>query len=132
MQPKVHPFLMFQGGKAEEAMNFYTAVLPEARIDAIDRYGEGGPGKAGTVQLATFSVGDQRVMAIDSPVAHAFTFTPAFSFFVTCQSEDDLRRFAAALGEGGGVLMPPGDYGFSRLFTWLNDRFGVSWQLNLP
>ena len=132
MTVTVRPFLMFQGGKAEEAMNFYTAVLPEARIDTIDRYGEGGPGKAGTVRLATFSVGDQRVMAIDSPVAHAFTFTPAFSFFVTCQSEDDLRRFAAALGEGGGVLMPPGDYGFSRLFTWLNDRFGVSWQLNLP
>jgi predicted 3-demethylubiquinone-9 3-methyltransferase (glyoxalase superfamily) len=132
MTVTVRPFLMFQGGKAEEAMNFYTAVLPEARIDTIDRYGEGGPGKAGTVRLATFSVGDQSVMCIDSPVAHAFTFTPAFSFFVTCRSEEDLRRFAAALGEGGGVMMPPGNYGFSRLFTWLNDRFGISWQLNLP
>jgi len=128
----VRPFLMFQNGKAEEAMNFYTTVLPEARIEAIEHYGEGGPGKAGTVRLATFSVGDQSVMCIDSPVAHAFTFTPAFSFFVTCRSEEDLRRFAVALGEGGSVMMPLSSYGFSRLFTWLSDRFGVSWQLNLP
>jgi predicted 3-demethylubiquinone-9 3-methyltransferase (glyoxalase superfamily) len=132
MTVTVRPFLMFQNGKAEEAMNFYTSVLPEARIESIDRYGEGQPGPAGTVKLASFSVGDQSVMCIDSPVAHAFTFTPAFSFFVTCRSEEDLRRIAAALGEGGSVLMPLGSYGFSRLFTWLNDRFGVSWQLNLP
>jgi predicted 3-demethylubiquinone-9 3-methyltransferase (glyoxalase superfamily) len=132
MPVTVRPFLMFQDGKAEEAMNFYTSVLPHARIDTIERYGEGGPGPAGTVKLAVFSIGDQSVMAIDSPVAHAFAFTPSFSFFVTCASEDDLRRFAAALGEGGGVMMPLGNYGFSRLFTWLNDRFGVSWQLNLP
>jgi predicted 3-demethylubiquinone-9 3-methyltransferase (glyoxalase superfamily) len=132
MTVTVRPFLMFQNGKAEEAMNFYTSVLPEARIESIDRYGEGQPGPAGTVKLASFSVGDQSVMCIDSPVAHAFTFTPAFSFFVTCRSEEDLRRIAATLGEGGSVLMPLGSYGFSRLFTWLNDRFGVSWQLNLP
>jgi predicted 3-demethylubiquinone-9 3-methyltransferase (glyoxalase superfamily) len=72
------------------------------------------------------------VMCIDSPVKHQFTFTPSFSFFVDCASEDDLRRLAAALGEGGPVLMALANYGFSRLFTWVNDRFGVSWQLNLP
>jgi predicted 3-demethylubiquinone-9 3-methyltransferase (glyoxalase superfamily) len=71
-------------------------------------------------------------MFIDSPAKHAFTFTPSFSFFVETESEDELRRLAAALGEGGSVMMPLGDYGFSRLFTWVSDRFGVSWQLNLP
>ena len=71
-------------------------------------------------------------MCFDSPVKHAFTFTPASSLFVECESEDEIDRIAAALGDGGAVLMPLADYGFSRRFTWLNDRFGVSWQLNLP
>ena len=62
---------------------------------------------------------------------HAFTFTPASSLFVECETEDGIGRIAAALGDGGAVLMPLGHYGFSRRFTWLNDRFGVSWQLNL-
>lgn len=71
-------------------------------------------------------------MFTDSPIKHAFGFTPAFSFFVDCSSEDELQRLSGALASGGAVLMPPADYGFSRLFTWINDRFGVSWQLNLP
>jgi len=54
------------------------------------------------------------------------------SFFVDCDSEDEIDRLAKALGEGGTTLMALGDYGFSRKFTWLNDRFGVSWQINLP
>jgi predicted 3-demethylubiquinone-9 3-methyltransferase (glyoxalase superfamily) len=65
-------------------------------------------------------------------VSHGFTFTPSLSLFVDCESEADLERIFAALSEGGGVLMPLGNYGFSRRFGWVNDRFGVSWQLNLP
>ena len=80
---------------------------------------------------ATFSIAGQSVMCIDSPMKHAFTFTPAFSFFIECSSADELGRLLAALSEGGGVLMPRGNYGFSREFAWVNDRFGVSWQLNL-
>ena len=63
---------------------------------------------------------------------HAFTFTPSISFFVECESEAELRKIADALAEGGGVMMPIDNYGFSTLFTWISDRFGVSWQLNLP
>jgi predicted 3-demethylubiquinone-9 3-methyltransferase (glyoxalase superfamily) len=70
-------------------------------------------------------------MCIDSPAQHAFSFTPSFSLFVECASEEELDRMFAALLEGGQALMPLGNYGFSRKFGWLNDRFGVSWQLNL-
>jgi predicted 3-demethylubiquinone-9 3-methyltransferase (glyoxalase superfamily) len=127
---KVLPFLMFEG-KCEEAINFYVSLIPQSRIIDIVRFGPGQPGKEGSVMRATFSVGGQTVMGIDSAVKHAFTFTPSVSFFVECESEDQLDRIAAELGAGGNILMPLGSYGFSRKFTWLNDRFGVSWQLNL-
>lgn len=131
MQMKVQPFLMFEG-KAEEAMNFYVSVFPEGWITDISRYGPGEQGKEGSIKVARFTLAGQSVMCIDSPVKHAFTFTPAFSFFVDVTSEAELRRLATVLGEGGGVMMPLANYGFSKLFTWVNDRFGVSWQLNWP
>ncbi len=82
--------------------------------------------------LASFSIAGQIFRCIDSHVSHGFTFTPSFSIFVECESEAELDRAFAALSEGGGVMMPPGNYGFSSKFAWLADRFGVSWQLNLP
>jgi predicted 3-demethylubiquinone-9 3-methyltransferase (glyoxalase superfamily) len=121
---------MFEG-KAEEAMNFYVSVIPRSEVIDVVRYGPGGPGAEGSVLKATFSVAGQTVMCIDSPVSHAFTFTPSFSFFVECESEDELRQLAGALGESGQTFMPLDNYGFSRLFTWVGDRFGISWQLNL-
>jgi predicted 3-demethylubiquinone-9 3-methyltransferase (glyoxalase superfamily) len=72
------------------------------------------------------------VLFTDSFVSHGFSFTPSFSLFVDCESEAELERIFAALSDGGAVLMPLGDYGFSRRFGWTNDRFGVSWQVNLP
>ena len=68
---------------------------------------------------------------IDSPVKHAFTFTPAISIFVECESEAELDTAFGKLSEGGAVLVPVGNYGFSARFGWLTDRFGVSWQLNV-
>jgi predicted 3-demethylubiquinone-9 3-methyltransferase (glyoxalase superfamily) len=127
---QVRPFLMFEG-RAEEAMNFYVSLLPGGEIIDLVRYGPGQAGVEGSVMKATFSIGGQTVMCIDSPVKHGFTFTPAFSLFVDCDSEDEVRRLATTLSDGGGVLMPVGNYGFSRLFTWVSDRYGVSWQLNL-
>jgi predicted 3-demethylubiquinone-9 3-methyltransferase (glyoxalase superfamily) len=130
MATTIRPFLMFEGA-AEEAMRFYVSLFPDATIDDITRYGPGEAVAEGAFKTARFTLAGQSLMCFDSPVKHAFTFTPAVSLFVDCDSEAEIDRLAAALGEGGTALMPLGDYGFSRRFTWLNDRFGVSWQLNL-
>ena len=124
------PFLMFQNGKASAALDFYARIFPDARIDKIERYGPGEASPEGTIRLARFTIGGQSVKCIDSPVPHAFDFTPAFSFFVECETEDEVRHFSDTLKEGGAELMPIANYGFSRLFAWVSDRFGVSWQIN--
>ena len=130
VQPKIHPFLMFEG-KAEEAMKFYVSVFPDSEILETARYPAGEPGPEGSIKKAAFTIGGQTVLCTDSPMHHAFTFTPAISFFVDCESEAEVRRLKETLSDGGQTFMPLGDYGFSRLFAWVGDRFGVSWQLNL-
>lgn len=130
MARSVTPFLMFEGS-AEEAMRFYVSLFPRSEVRQIERYGNGGPGKEGTVKRADFVVAGQEVICIDSPAHHAFTFTPSMSLFVECDGEAELADAFAQLSAGGAVLMPLGDYGFSKQFGWVNDRFGVSWQLNL-
>ncbi|AKQ60334.1 VOC family protein [Bordetella hinzii] len=125
------PFLMFQG-QAEEAMRFYVSLFPDGAVESLERYGASGPGAPGTLHQARFTVAGQRVMCIDSPTPHGFGFTPSVSFFVDCDDEAQLARLAQALAEQGATLMPLDNYGFSRKFTWVQDRFGVSWQLNLP
>ncbi|GAA1580920.1 MULTISPECIES: VOC family protein [Streptomyces] len=128
---KITTFLMFEG-RAEEAMTFYTSLFDDAEVLDITRYGPGEPGPEGTVQHATFSLAGQQLMCIDSPAKHDFGFTPAISLFVQCDNEAELDRLYEALLEGGAALMPLGSYGFSPKFGWVSDRFGVSWQLNLP
>jgi predicted 3-demethylubiquinone-9 3-methyltransferase (glyoxalase superfamily) len=88
-------------------------------------------GPEGSVKRADFTLAGQPVICIDSPAKHAFTFTPSMSLFVECEDEAEFDTAFALLAEGGKLLMPPDNYGFSRKFGWLNDRFGVSWQLNL-
>jgi predicted 3-demethylubiquinone-9 3-methyltransferase (glyoxalase superfamily) len=131
MARSITPFLMFDG-VAEEAMRFYVSLFASSEIVSIQRYGPGGPGAEGSVQRAEFTLDGQRVMCIDSPVEHEFTFTPSISMFVDCDDEAELDAAFARLEPGGAVLMPVGEYGFSRRFGWVQDRFGVSWQLNLP
>ncbi len=123
----VTPFLMFEG-RAEEAMTRYVSVIPESRVLRLERFGADGPGAEGTVSLGEAVLAGQRVRFFDSSVHHDFGFTPALSLFVTVDTEDEVDRIVDALG--GSFLMPPGDYGFSRRFAWVNDEFGVSWQVN--
>lgn len=129
--PKVTVHLMFEG-RAEEAFELYVSLLPGSKVESVERYGPGEMGKEGTVMLATVSLAGMRVLFFDSPAPHPFTFTPAMSLFVTCESEAELDKLFAELSKEGQVLMPLASYDFSKKFTWVEDRFGVSWQLNLP
>ncbi|MGG4342522.1 VOC family protein [Paenibacillus lautus] len=127
----VTPFLMFQGN-AEEAMNHYISIIEDSEITSIVRYGPNQPGAEGSVMHATFSLKGQTFMCIDSNVKHDFTFTPSFSIYLTCESEAEIEKVYGALIDGGGAMMPLDNYGFSQKFGWIADKFGVSWQLNLP
>jgi predicted 3-demethylubiquinone-9 3-methyltransferase (glyoxalase superfamily) len=122
--------LMFEG-QAEEAMTLYVSLFKDSQITSLERYGPGQHGAEGSIKRAEFVLGGHRLACIDSPIKHGFTFTPSVSLFVDCADEAELDRAFGLLSAGGVVLMPPGNYGFSTKFTWLNDRFGVSWQLNL-
>jgi predicted 3-demethylubiquinone-9 3-methyltransferase (glyoxalase superfamily) len=126
------PFLMFQEGKASGAIDYYLATFRDARLEGLERFAAGEQGAEGTVKAATLVIAGQKLRVFDSPVKHAFDFTPAISFFIDCTSEEQLRALTEKLMDGGASLMPLNNYGFSQLFAWVNDRFGVSWQLNLP
>ena len=127
---KITTFLMFEG-KAEDAMTFYTSLFDDAEILSISRYGANEAGTEGTVQHVTFSLAGQQFMCIDSNVTHDFGFTPAISLYVQCESEAEIDRLYTELAQDGATLMQLGSYDFSQKFGWVNDRFGVSWQLNL-
>jgi predicted 3-demethylubiquinone-9 3-methyltransferase (glyoxalase superfamily) len=131
MGARISTFLMF-ADKAEEAMNFYVSLFADGAVTSIQRYGPGGPGPEGSVMHASFTLNGQRFMCIDSSMTHDFTFTPAMSVFVDCEAEADVDDLFRKLADGGKVLMPLDRYPFSRKFAWLADKFGVSWQINLP
>ena len=130
---KITPFLWFDT-QAEDAMKFYTSCFNNSKIISITRYPEGpldGPmkGMEGKVITGVFELAGQRFMALDGgPV---FKFTPATSFFVNCETEEEINRLWQRLSDGGTVLMEFQEYPFSKKFGWLNDKFGLSWQLSL-
>jgi predicted 3-demethylubiquinone-9 3-methyltransferase (glyoxalase superfamily) len=130
VQPTVTTFLMFDG-RAEEAIGFYVSLFPNSAITAVTRYGAGEAGAEGSVMHARFTLNGRELRCIDSPVKHHFTFTPAISLFVDCATASEVDALFAKLSAGGRVLMPLDAYPFSRRFAWVDDRFGVSWQLNL-
>ncbi len=130
-QPGISTFLMFEG-QAEEAMNFYVSLFDHSGVTSIQRYGAGEAGAEGTVMHAAFTIKGASFMCIDSHVKHGFSFTPAISLYINCTSETELDTVFEQLSQGGKVLMPLGEYPFSRKFGWVADRFGVTWQLNLP
>lgn len=126
--------LMFvgeQAGKAEEAVKFYTSLFPHSEIIAIQRYEAGEQEPEGSAKMARFTINRTEFMALDSHLDHQFTFTPSMSLYVECESASEIENVFRALAEGGSELMPLDNYGFSQKFGWLNDRYGVSWQLNL-
>jgi predicted 3-demethylubiquinone-9 3-methyltransferase (glyoxalase superfamily) len=131
MAKSARPFLMFQNGDAEEAMSFYVSVFTPAEVIRVTRFGAEMPAAEGKVMQAEFTICGQHVFCSDSPIKHAFDFTPSISMFIDCTSADELDSAVSRLLEAGETLMPVGNYGFSQRFAWIKDRFGVSWQLNL-
>jgi predicted 3-demethylubiquinone-9 3-methyltransferase (glyoxalase superfamily) len=113
---KITPFLWFDG-KAEEAMNFYVSIFKNSRVMTVTRYGDAGPGPKGTVMSATFQLEGQDFFALNG--GPQFTFTPAISFFVSCQTQQEVDELWEKLSEGGA----------KDRCGWLRDRYGLSWQI---
>ena len=131
MPQRVSTFLMFSGNAAE-ALDRYSVLFRDMEIVSIERQPSEGEDGAELVKQAHWRLADQNFMAIDSTVDHGFSFTPAMSIFFNCDDEDEIDRLFEGLSDGGQVLMPLDSYPFSQRFGWVEDRFGVSWQLNLP
>src|SRR6266516_2983942 len=113
---KITPFLWFDD-KAEQAMNFYVSVFKNSKIRSITRYGEAGPGAAGTVMIATFEILGQEFIALNG--GPQFKFTEAISFVVNCGTQEEIDELWKKLSSGG----EEGQCG------WLKDKFGLSWQI---
>jgi predicted 3-demethylubiquinone-9 3-methyltransferase (glyoxalase superfamily) len=113
---QVTPFLWFDT-QAEEAATFYTSVFPGSRIVHVARYGAAGPGVEGSVMTVDFELNGQRFTALNG--GPQYRFSPAISFMISCESQDEVDRYWSALSEGGAE----GPCG------WLTDRFGLSWQV---
>jgi len=122
------PHLMFQDGRAEEALNFYVELFGGETILLL-HYGEDAAEMEGKVQIATINIAGQQVNLMDSSAIHEFDFTPSVSLFFRCESQEQLDQLYTGLMEGGHALMPKSDYGFGP-YAWVNARYGVSWQLS--
>lgn len=113
---KITPFLWFDD-KAEEAVNFYTSIFKDSKIESISRYGDEGPGPAGSVMMENFKLNGQDFMALNGgPV---FKFTEAISLFVTCEDQAEVDYYWDRLSEEGET----------QQCGWLKDKFGLSWQI---
>ena len=122
---------MFQRGEGRAALDFYLSLFDDGEILELDTYPEGGPAPVGTIMRGRFRIAGQDFFISDSFIEHAFDFTPSLSVWIEAETADAQEALFAALGEGGATLMPLDNYGFSSRFGWVNDRFGVSWQINL-
>ena len=122
---------MFQGGAAQAALDLYFSTFPDSGMVCVEKYTEGELGPVGTIKVALFRLCGCEFMCSESPIDHEFSFTPSSSTFVEFDLPEELERAFSILSEEGDVLMPLDNYGFSQKFGWVNDRFGVSWQLNV-
>lgn len=113
---KIRPFLWFDG-KAEEAANFYVATFPNSRIVDVMRYGAAGPGPQGSVMTVSFELDGREFVALNG--GPLFSFSPAISFFVDCETQAEVDRLWDRLIEGGQA----------QRCGWLTDKFGVTWQI---
>ena len=114
---KISPFLWFDSN-AEEAANFYVAIFKDSKVLKIARYGEAGPGPAGSVMVVNFQIEGQDFIALNG--GPLFKFTEAISFVINCQTQEEVDHYWNKLTAGGGQESQCG---------WLKDRYGLSWQI---
>ena len=113
---KITPFLWFDGN-AEEAVNFYLSIFKNSKMGKISRYGDAGPGPKGSVMSVTFQIEGQEFFALNG--GPQFKFTPAISFFVNCETQQEVDDLWEKLSAGGRT----------DRCGWLQDKFGLSWQI---
>lgn len=111
---KIRPWLWFDT-QAEEAANFYVSVFKNSRITDVSRYGEEGPGPAGSVMVVAFELDGVEFMALNGGPSENYSS----AFYVDCETQEEIDRLWDALGEGGET----------NVCGWLKDRFGVSWNI---
>lgn len=113
---KIAPCLWFDGN-AEEAMNFYISIFKDGKTISVTRYGKAGPGPKGSVMSVTFQLNGQEFMALNG--GPQFTFSPAISFYVNCETQGEIDELWEKLSEGGE----------KQKCGWVVDKYGVSWQI---
>ena len=113
---KITPFLWFDGN-AEEAANFYISIFKNSMLGKISRYGDAGPGPKGSAMSVTFQIEGQEFFALNG--GPQFKFTPAISFFVSCETQQEVDDLWEKLSAGGRT----------DRCGWLQDKFGLSWQI---
>jgi len=113
---KITPFLWFND-KAEEAMNFYVSIFKNSKVGRVTRYGDAGPGPKGSVMSATFVLDGQEFYALNA--GPKYSFTPAISFFVSCETQEEVDDLWEKLSAGGR----------KDRCGWLQDKYGLSWQI---
>jgi predicted 3-demethylubiquinone-9 3-methyltransferase (glyoxalase superfamily) len=113
---KITPFLWFDD-QAEEAVTFYTSIFKNSKVGNIIRYGKAGPGQEGKVMMVTFQIEGQEFTALNG--GPHYTFSPAISFFVDCETQDEVDELWEKLSEGGQ----------EEQCGWLRDKYGISWQI---
>ncbi len=117
---KITPFLWFDG-KAEEAINLYTSIFKNSKIISLSHWEEGSPYPKGQVMTGIFELDGQRFYAFDA--GPMFKFTEATSFFVNCDTQEEIDYFWEKLTADGGQ---------ESMCGWLKDKFGLSWQIVPP
>lgn len=122
MQQKITPMLMFtqvRAGKAKEAIEFYTKIFPDSKIETVAPYVEGDEDKVGYIKHSQFKLNGQLFMAMDSSYDHKFTFNEAISFIVPCDTQKEIDFYWEKLS-----AVPDAEQ-----CGWLKDKFGISWQI---
>ncbi len=114
--PKITPFLWFDG-QAEEAMHFYCSIFKNSKTGGVVRYGDAGPGPAGSVMIASFELDGLHFTALNG--GPLYKFTEAVSFVVDCETQDEVDHYWEKLSEGGQT----------QACGWLKDKYGLSWQI---